>query len=37
MKDIGGHVGYAILWVRVSKVVRAGVQICYYPVAHHFM
>ena len=33
MKDIGARVGYTILWGRVSKVVRAGVQICYNPAA----
>ena len=36
MKDIGAHVGYTILWGRVSKVVRAGVQLCYYPAAPPF-
>jgi len=33
MKDIGAHVGYTILWAKISKVVRAGVQMCYYPAA----
>ena len=33
MKDIGVRVGYTILWGRVSKAVRAGVQLCYYPAA----
>ncbi len=33
MKDIGAHVWYTVLWDRVSKVMRAGVQMCYYPVA----
>ena len=33
MKDIGAHVGYTFLWDRVSKVVGAGVQMCYYPAA----
>ncbi len=37
MKDIGDHVGYTILWGRVSKVVRDGVQMCYYPAARQFM
>jgi hypothetical protein len=36
MKDIGAHVGYTVLWDRVSKVVRAGVQMCYYPTASPF-
>ena len=30
MKDIGAHVGYKVLWGRVSKVVGAGMQMCYY-------
>jgi hypothetical protein len=30
MKDIGVHVGYTFLWDRVSKLVRAGMQMCYY-------
>jgi hypothetical protein len=30
MKDIGAHVGYTVLWDRVSKVVGAGVHTCYY-------
>ena len=33
MKDIGAHVGYKVLWGRVSKVVGAGTQMCYYPAA----
>ncbi len=33
MKEIGAHVGYTILWGRVSKVVGAGMQMCYYPAA----
>ena len=33
MKDIGVHVGYTVLWGRVSKVVGAGMQMCYHPVA----
>jgi len=36
MKDIGAHVGYTILWGMVSKVVRVGVQMCYYPAAPPF-
>ena len=36
MKDIGAHVGYTSLWGRVSKMVRAGVQVCYYPAAPPF-
>jgi hypothetical protein len=33
MKNIGVHVGYTALWGKVSKVVGAGIQMCYYPVA----
>jgi hypothetical protein len=33
MKNIGIHVGYTVLWGMVSKVVRAGVQMCYHPAA----
>jgi hypothetical protein len=33
MKDIGAHVGYTVLRSRVSKVVEAGEQMCYYPAA----
>ncbi len=33
MKDIGSPVEYIVLWGRVSKVVGAGMQICYYPAA----
>ena len=36
MKDIGAHVGYTILWGRVSKVVGAGVQMCYDPAVPPF-
>ena len=36
MKDIGAHAGYTILWGRVSKVVWAGVYMCYYPAAPPF-
>ena len=36
MKDIGAHVGYTVLWGRVSKVVGAGMQMCYYPAAPQF-
>ncbi len=36
MKNIGAHVGYIVLWGRVSKVVRAGVQVCNYPAAPPF-
>jgi hypothetical protein len=37
MKDIGAHVGFTVLWGKVSKVVRAGVQMCYYyPAAPPF-
>ena len=36
MKDIGAHMGHTILWDRVSKLVRAGVQMCYYPAAPPF-
>jgi hypothetical protein len=35
-KDIGAHVGYTVIWGRVSKVVRAGVQMCYYPAEPPF-
>ena len=33
MKDIGVHVDYTVIWGRVSKLVGAGVQMCYYPAA----
>ena len=33
MKEIGAHAGYADLWGRVSKVVWARVQMCYYSTA----
>jgi hypothetical protein len=33
MEDIGAHVGYTVLFDRVSKVIEAGVQMCYYPAA----
>ena len=36
MKNIGAHVGSTILWGWVSKVVGAGIQMCYYPVAPPF-
>jgi hypothetical protein len=36
MKDIGVHVGYTVLWLRISKVVGAGMQMCYYPAAPPF-
>jgi hypothetical protein len=36
MKDIGAHAGYTVLWDKVSKVARDGVQMCYYPVASPF-
>ena len=36
MKDIGAHVGDTVLWGKVSKMVRTGVQICYYPAASPF-
>ena len=36
MKDIGAHVGYIVLRGRVSKLVRAGVQMCYYPAPPPF-
>ena len=36
MKDIGALVGYTVLWGRVSKVVGAGMQMCYYPAAPQF-
>ena len=36
MKDIGAHVEYIVLWGRVSKLVRAGVQMCYNPAAPPF-
>ncbi len=32
-KKIGAHVGYTVLWGKVSKEVRAGVQVCYCPAA----
>ncbi len=31
MKDIGAHMGYNVLWDRISKVVGAVMQMCYYP------
>ena len=31
MKDIGAHVRYIVLWGRVSKLVRARVQMCHNP------
>jgi hypothetical protein len=36
MKDIGALVGYTVLWDRVSKVVGARMQMCYYPAAPQF-
>jgi hypothetical protein len=36
MKDIGAHVGHKVLWGGVSKVVRDGVRMCYYPAAPPF-
>jgi len=36
MNDIGAHVGYTVLWDRVSKIVRARVQMYYYPAAPQF-
>ena len=36
MTDIGAHVGYTVLWGTVSKVVRAGLQMWYYPTAPPF-
>ena len=36
MKDINAHVGYIVLWGRVSKLARAGVQMCYYPATQPF-
>ncbi len=36
MKDIGVDVGYIVIWGKVSKVVCAGVQMCYYPAAPPF-
>ncbi len=36
MKDIGARVGYTVLWGRISKIVWAGVQMCYYPAAPLF-
>ena len=36
MKDIGALVGYTKLWGRVSKVVGAGMQMCYCPAAPQF-
>ena len=36
MKDIGAYVRYAVLWGMVSKMVRAGVQLCCYPAAPSF-
>ena len=36
MKDIGGHAEYTVLWGRVTKLVRAGVQMCYYLAAPTF-
>ena len=36
MKNIGAHVGYTVLWDRVSKVVGAGVHMCYYLAAPPF-
>ena len=37
MKDMRAHVGYKVLWGKVSKVVGAMMQMCYYPAARHFM
>ncbi len=39
MKDIGANVWYTVLWGRASKVaiVRAGVQMRYYPAASLFL
>ena len=36
MKEFGTHVGYTVIWGRVSKMVRAGVQMCYYLAASSF-
>jgi len=36
MKDICARVEYTVLWGRASKVVGAGMQMCYYPVATQF-
>ncbi len=36
MKEIGAHMGYTVIWGKVSKVMRAGVQMCYYPAAPPF-
>ena len=36
MEDIGAHVGYTVLWGRVSKVMGAGVHLCYYPAVLPF-
>ena len=33
MKGIDVHVGYTILWGKVSKMAMAGIQMCYYPAA----
>ena len=37
MKNIGAHVGYTVLWDRVSKGVEAGVQMWYFPAAQPFI
>jgi hypothetical protein len=36
MKDIAAHLGYTVLWVTVSKLVRDMVQMCYFPSAPPF-
>ncbi len=33
MKNIGAHVGYTVLWDRVSNGEKAELQMCYYPAA----
>jgi len=36
MNNISTHVEYAVLWGRVLKLMRAGVQMWYYPAAPPF-
>jgi hypothetical protein len=33
MKDNHAHVRFTIIWDRITKEVRAGVHMCYYPAA----
>ena len=36
MKDVGAHVGYTVVWGKVSKVAGVVMQMCYYPAAPPF-